>query len=321
MLKGKALFICMTPLQILIAKSIISDKKIENCNFLIFYYNDNTKYKYYINLLKKKGFDYDFYEIKSKTKAGRLLELFKIKKFINKIKNRKFEDIYVSSINNALIHTALQELSFYRIFTFDDGLANLYKDSGYYIDKEVKIQKFIKRILGVSWSLKLIKSSSQMHYSIYKDKDNIINEVTYINLQTSSNILDYKGKKEVLKIYIGQPLYEVDDCFTQEFLIKVLSEIGVDYYFPHPRESLNGNFNYIESNLILEDYYVEISRNYEVHFYTFFSTAIINIGMMDENLKSYVLFNDYLMKKYKSVYHVFDFKSYIDFVNIGEINE
>ncbi|MFW1919901.1 hypothetical protein ACG9Y9_18465, partial [Acinetobacter baumannii] len=92
---NKSLFICMTPLQILIARSIIISNKIMNYSFLIFYYNDNNKYKYYIDLLKREGVEVSIYKIDSKTKIERLFEIWKVKKFIKQNKLVNFYNIYV----------------------------------------------------------------------------------------------------------------------------------------------------------------------------------------------------------------------------------
>lgn len=318
----KSLFICMTPLQILIARSIIISDKIINYSFLIFYYNDNEKYKYYINLLKKECVDVFTYKIDSKTKIERLFEMWKVKKFLKKNNKFNFYNVYVSSVDNTLIHITLQKLRFINLYTYDDGLANLYSNSSYYLDKESKIQKIIKRFLGVKWSLNLIKNKSLKHYSIYKNRENIIEKVAYIDLIPSSGFLKIQTKeRRVLKLYIGQPLYEIDSCFTKDFLKNALKKCGVEYYFPHPRESIQyEDFKYIESNLILEDFYAELSERYNVQLYTFFSTAVLNIKMMDPKQNSFILYNDKLRRDFKNLYKVFDgeVKSFVD---IGEIDE
>ncbi|MFW1923300.1 glycosyltransferase family 52 [Acinetobacter geminorum] len=319
---NKSLFICMTPLQILIARSIIISNKIMNYSFLIFYYNDNNKYKYYIDLLKREGVEVSIYKIDSKTKIERLFEIWKVKKFIKQNKLVNFYNIYVSSVDNTLIHAALQKLRFINLYTYDDGLANLYSNSSYYLDKESKIQKIIKIFLGIRWSLGLIKDKSLKHYSIYKNRKNIIEKLAYIDLIPSSGILKIQTKeRKELKLYIGQPLYEIDSCFTRDFLKNALQKCGVEYYFPHPRESIQyEDFKYIESNLILEDFYAELSERYNVQLYTFFSTAVLNIKMIDPKQNSFILYNDKLRRDFKNLYKVFDgeVKSFVD---IGEIDE
>ncbi|ENG3828152.1 glycosyltransferase family 52 protein [Acinetobacter baumannii] len=318
----KSLFICMTPLQILIARSIIISKKILNYSFLVFYYNDNKKYKYYIDLLKKECSEVSTYKIDSRTKVERFFEIGKFKRFLKENGKFNFYNVYISSVDNVLIHTSLQKISFTNLYTYDDGLANLYSNSSYYLDKESNIQKIIKRFLGIRWSLSLIKNKSLKHYSIYKNKRNIIEKVAYIDLIPSSGFLKIQTKeKRVLKLYIGQPLHEIDSCFTKVFLKNALKRSGVEYYFPHPRENIQyEDFKYIESNLILEDFYTELSEKYNVQLYTFFSTAVLNIKMIDPKQNSFILYNDRLKIKFKNLYKVFDgeVKSFVD---IGEIDE
>ena len=308
MLSDNSLFICMTPLQILIAKNIILSENIQNYCFLILYYSDNKKYDHYIQTLTDKGIDVFLYKINSKNKFERFLEVFKLQKYIKNTLSSKFNAIYLSSVDNSLIHSILECMNFDFLFTFDDGLANLYYQGQYYIENESKIQKTLKAVMNISWTLSKVKKQSCCHYSIYKHKKNIINNVKYLSL---TNVVKSRGSnsndKEIIKLYIGQPLNEIDSYFTNDFLLSIFKNLGLNFYFPHPRENINNSiFNYVDSNLIFEEYYMELSEKYEVQLYTFFSTAVLNVLNFDENAKVNIIYDEYLKTKFKDLYEIFE---------------
>ena len=56
----------------------------------------------------------------------------------------------------------------------------------------------------------------------------------------------------------------------------IFEEFNIDYYFPHPREDykING-INYIETNLILEDYLTKYKG--ELDLFSFYSSSLITL--------------------------------------------
>ena len=82
MSKFENLFICVTPLQIVIAKRIIEEKQLLNVCFIVLFYNDNPKYRFYINSLKTENYSTIEYLVNSQKKFDRLIEIFKLKIFL-----------------------------------------------------------------------------------------------------------------------------------------------------------------------------------------------------------------------------------------------
>ena len=302
MSKFENLFICVTPLQIVIAKRIIEEKQLLNVCFIVLFYNDNPKYRFYINSLKTENYSTIEYLVNSQKKFDRLIEIFKLKIFLNKI-NLSTENIYLASIENSLIHTILSKINFQNLVTFDDGLANLYYQGQYYVDQESRLQKILKKILYISWSMVKIKQVSQNHYTIYTNHKNIINQTSYLSLFQP---LQHCSTLPKLKIYIGQPLEEINPYFNKEFIEKCLQKLKVDSYLPHPREVIKyDNIHYINTEKILEDFYLEYMDKFNIQFYTFLSSSVLNIKMINPYCEIFILYDHYTIEKYSSIYDIF----------------
>ena len=187
MSKLENLFICVTPLQIVIAKRIIEEKQLQHVGFIILFYNDNPKYRFYINNLKTENYFTIEYLVSSQKKFDRLIEIFKLKLFLNQA-NLSTQNIYLASIDNSLVHTILSKINFQDLFTFDDGLANLNYQGQYYINQENNLQKLLKFIIHINWSMKKIKQVSQCHYTLYFNQKNIISKTKFIQLESKSSL-------------------------------------------------------------------------------------------------------------------------------------
>ncbi|MDO5679076.1 MAG: glycosyltransferase family 52 [Pelistega sp.] len=301
MTQNNNLFICFTPLQILIARKIIEQDRCDNVSFIVFYYLKTKKFDHYINLLRKDYPVKDF-QIKSTTKLQRFADLLSWKKYLQE-HDFHVDSIYLASIDNPFVLISLSNIQFNKLYTFDDGLANLNYKGVYYIYRENSFQKLMKILLGIRWDIKKIKNNLLSHYTIYPDQRNISNRIMNLFLQ---RVVSSDSKLPKLKVFVGQPLGPIDKYFSVYYLNEVLRKLDVDYYIPHPREEYNlYKTKYLDSDLIIEDLYLELSKKYNVVFYTFFSTALINIKMMDSNCTMYFVYDDYLMNKYSELYAIF----------------
>ena len=287
--------------------------------FIVLFYNDNPKYRFYINSLKTESYYTIEYLVKSQKKFDRLIEVFKLKLFLNQVKFSS-QNIYLASIDNSLIHTILSKINFQNLFTFDDGLANLNYQGQYYTDQESSLQKFLKTVIHITWNIEKVKRISKCHYTIYPSRNNIISNITPISLLNSESInLVLTPPK---KIFLGQPLSEIDLRFTSKYINKILNKIAINYYYPHPRETtpcILNNISIIQSNKIIEDYLLELSKNSTIELYTFFSTAVINLVNVP-NIKCYVLYNEQLLSKFNSLYNIFK-DSNITLIQVSDFNE
>ena len=71
------------------------------------------------------------------------------------------------------------------------------------------------------------------------------------------------------------------------------------------RNSLPFKIKYINSNQILEDFYIQSYETSNISLYTFLSTSILHIKEINPDCNVYVLYNDYLLTKYHDIYKIF----------------
>ncbi|WP_338560580.1 glycosyltransferase family 52 [Acinetobacter sp. KS-LM10] len=300
--ESTSLIMCVTPLQMLIAERIIDLHSDRNFDLLVMVLNDNEKYEYYYDRLKKKCLSSIYYIPKS--------GLFGFFDFIKNLKknnlNKNYKELYLASIDSRHFQYIVSKNFLNSIYTFDDGTANIISSSLYYSNTQPpKLKQFIWRFLGVKHYMKDIKKRSQLHYTLYRNVPNIIANTKYISLlpQVKS---DCSGGNRIVKFYLGQPLTEIDEKFTHNFVLSKLERLKLSYYFPHPREDSypNGEFEIIESPLVFEDYIVQYlleNQNVKVEVYSFISSALLNIKEL-ERVEVIYIADHFLLEKYKDFY-------------------
>ncbi|MEW0877691.1 glycosyltransferase family 52 [Acinetobacter baumannii] len=305
---NKNLLVCLTPLQMLIASKII-DQNPASYDVLCLSYNENKKYDYYFNNISKKcDLSWKFL-VRSKSKIYRIFDFFRFKFFLLTLNRNKYNNVYLASIDNPFLHILLSKLSKNNIATFDDGTANIYKESIYYnYQNKGRVQDLILALLGNIYNTQDVVSESSKHYSIYNNYSNIIENVSFISLFNQKETVVEKEKekeKEKVKIFLGQPFKDIKGINTEKIL-NFIESLKIDYYFPHPREvEKYNNFKYIDSSLIFEDYIVNILKDgYFVEVYTLLSTAALNVASL-KNVRIKVLCEKDLNINYFQFYEIF----------------
>lgn len=267
------LIICYTPLQVLIAEKII-EKHPENQFYgVMIYVAKNTKFAHYTERLKAKCAD--FFEMHQHTDRINLLkEIISLK---SHFKGKKFDRVFVASINDLQIQFLLSAIQFDELYTFDDGTANIVNSSSYYQnDPDTFVRKWINRLFRNKYSIQKLKKLSKEHYTIYPDFKNIIENTQAINL-FEANKLEESNNEKVVSILLGQPVY-LDNQRNIDLAKKVIEQFNIDYYLPHPREQYTiDNVTYIETPLIFEDYIAQKFSNKNCRIYTYFSSAVLNV--------------------------------------------
>jgi beta-galactosamide-alpha-2,3-sialyltransferase len=191
-----------------------------------------------------------------------------------------------------------------QVLTYDDGTANIYQESNYYnYQNKSALQRVILNSLGNKYSTKRVIDESQKHFSIYKGYKNIIDNTSYISIVSAAD-LPLSDKK--IKIFLGQPIHDLKGGDAEKIL-SFIKEIGVEYYFPHPRENKRyDGINYIDSPLIFEDYILKLlTEGYFVELYTVLSTAALNVASL-KNVEIIVLHEEKLETNYAEFYQLFE---------------
>lgn len=311
--KTRSLIMCVTPLQMIIARKIIELKSEEDFDLLVIALSDNNKYRYYYEKLKGICIDSFYYT----TDVGLKGFVRYIKKLNSNRLDKKYQNLYLASIDSRHFQYILSRNKGADIYTFDDGTVNVIPHSLYYLNSKPRLfKRVIWRGFGIKCYMEDVKKLSLLHYTIYKDVPNIIENTQLIKLHKDGKI-NYTPVTKVVKVYLGQPLEGIFDNFNYQYITKMMEKIHIDFYYPHPRENTvpNGNFKTIKSELVFEDYivkYLEDNPDVTVKVYSFISSAMLNIASLDRIELTYV-YNSYLYNKYKDFYdfaeHSFNIQS------------
>lgn len=314
--KSNSLIMCATPLQMLIAEKIIKSKPYENFDLITIALSDNLKYKSYFERVNKRC-NFGLYFIANPGLKGFV-------KFIRTLKlnnlDKEYKNLYLASIDSRYFQYLVSKNDKANIFTFDDGTANIIKESSYYLDSKPPLWKrIIWRSFGVKYYIDDIKSMSLTHYTIYNGIPNIIDNTKFLELY-NTNKQKQNDIKNVVKIFLGQPLSEISSHYTKNYITEIIEKIGVDYYYPHPRETspLSGNFEVIESSLIFEEYIIQC-LTYNPHtiieIYSFVSSCLLNINQLDRVHTIYI-YDEFLYNKFNKFYKLANNKFNINLKNI-----
>lgn len=303
-----SLFICLTPLQMLIVKRIIQDRSLSNCIIIVLAYQSNEKYDFYIKALKGVADKVLIVNVKPKNKLSTIIYFLKIKWMMFKeLKKAKFQILYLASIDNKFVHSILSATTFSNLNTFDDGTANIISNSSYY-NYHDKNKDLKDKILGVFYGgvdTAWVRNKSNLHYTLYENIPNIIRNTVKINLFNKVNDC-VPNCSYVKKIFIGFPIDESN--FTAVLINKILIDNGISHYFPHPREYSFQHLNAVEviqTVRIIEDYCTEIlngDSRISLELYGFVSTSLLNLSGLSQRIKAFSFFDEDLMFRYKDYY-------------------
>ncbi len=300
------LFICMTNLQMIIARRIIEEENIKNAMFIYFGDIKNKKSQHYIEQLSH------FASNRVALEDPRLNGWFKTirktliaKKIINKLGVHHFSTVYLANIKKSSIHHILSQITYDNLITFDDGIGNLNKQSSIYrIESPTKWERISHSIMGRSIHASDIMREIKTHYTIFENKDNLISNTKYINLASNWTLLRNEEKsntKKVIKILLGT-VYQQEarsKADTQKLINAVyafIDEYKIDIYIPHPRDEKKyfPGVKTISSNRIAEEEILELLKvGNSIELYGFANTTQFNLSSI-KNIKNYALQSPYL---------------------------
>ncbi len=281
------LFICITLLQLKIATKIIEKKKLNKKNCLCFYYSNKSTAsdKYYIGIIKKKCSK--VIQIRNKSSFPKYFFLLK-----NKFQSINVINAFVSNIDGIYVQFVLSLVNPLKIFTFDDGAGNLYKNTNYNIGYDFgKIKSFIYKIFGNKFPISKIISKRKCHYTIFKKYRNFSsNKIEYLNLfENKKKNINIKNKN--CNVILGAVIDEYFDQKTNKNIIKekftnfINNLKGNNFYIKHPRAKSKDKFNNkkitnVISEKIAEDYIIDnlFTKYNKINLYSFpVSTVQINL--------------------------------------------
>lgn len=313
--KKRDLIICLTPFQVHLGLKVLEKVKSIDKDGLMFPLKKNGKYDLYSNKLEVKVDD--FFKIRV---YNSFFLIFTLLVTFFKIKGKSYENVYIASLDNFLVHLVLSHIKFKKLYTYDDGTANIFKNSVYYkpYPKTIKM-KLIYFIFRIKYDINKIKKQSVKHFTIYNDIPNIISNTINIDEDSSLSFsTNYENLKQI-DIFLAQPFKEFDKRINIEVINKLLFDFNIKYYYPHPREEkikLLDQIEIINSDLIIEDFisnYLNNNKDVLITLYTFCSGSALNLSNLPR-VRVIYLYDDILKEKFKELYQIF-----FDYCQIKEI--
>lgn len=304
--KQRSLIMCVTPLQMLIAEKIIKSNAQVIFDLIVISLQDNEKYMHYYNRIVKLC-DNSLYVVRGKRE---ITSLFKLIRGMRKSDLYvKYENLYLASIDSRLLQYIISRNPQANIYTFDDGIANIVSKGRYHlsVDPQSKFKKNIWKMLGVKVFLEEVRRKSILHYTIYENVPNIIKNTKYIPLIDKNNSGTSSSNKTI-KIFLGQPIREINSKYSNEYILKIIECIGIDYYYPHPREkdAPQGNYKIIDSQEIFEDYIANfLTQNPQINLeiLSFISSALLNVAAL-KRVNVYYIYDENLFNLHQDFYNI-----------------
>ncbi|NNG75319.1 hypothetical protein HLH10_03085 [Acinetobacter sp. ANC 4277] len=305
----QSLIICLTPLQMLIAEKIIENNGEKKFDLLVISLFDNDKYEYYYNRLKNKVQKSHYFIYKPSNLINNLKNFLNFKKFYHeKFESKSYSNYYLASIDSRHCQYILSLAGDFNLYTFDDGTANIFPNSIYFIDRKSNyLKRFILKVLGVNQFTIDLKNRSLKHFTIYKNSENAFKNTFYLPL-FSNDLNSNLNKKNKIKLLLGQPLIEYNKKLNYNYINNVISVLNIDLYLPHPREDVGQisslkDVEVIQSNLIFEDLVIDILKNKSgnLELYSFTSSAAINCSSLS-GVKLFFIYNDLIASSNVNIY-------------------
>jgi len=264
------LFICYTPLQVLIAKAIIQSGACgkEKPDFYLFALSESDRYKHY----------YD--DMKSLCNYSELVTSlprfpFYLRWLGARFKSKVYNQIFFASIDSVHIQYILSMISFESVATFDDGTANIMSGSKYYkpaSNFSTRIKLFLRWCFGNRYTSHSMVAASTKHYTLYKDMSNIITNTVPLDMFMPSEDSADNERDGELVVILGTVLKDVlenEEAKPESVrrISKFLNELphGDKVYLPHPRDETDYFLDIprCDSPLIAEEVIINYAKSYK----------------------------------------------------------
>jgi beta-galactosamide-alpha-2,3-sialyltransferase len=282
---AKALVLCRTPFQAIMVGAIIKEENISAYDVVYFTQNDAEEDIFYFNLLSKQAevAQYIFITPQRFDVTNYIKLYFNINALI---KNARYAKIYISSIDNLVFRNLAERNRGAQFISFDDGTINLMMSSPYL--RESGVKAFLRRLLFRVQSIKRFISRIDLHYSAYRDFDNIMPKeiIRFVDV-FGDRLVSMKNCDRKKTFFIGQPLDEFYDKKCQQKLRRYLRGYKFDYYVKHPRETvplLDAIPILDKKGRVAEEAIFEACSGSRPEIWGTFSTVLINIdfGIADK---------------------------------------
>jgi len=276
------IFICFTPLHVLIAERIIEKENIKKYIFIFMTDFDNKKNKFYFKKLSKNAIA-SYYVILKKHFFKDMITIFLLSKKIKKYKKLVYYSGKLKSTHNRFL---MYLTGYCNFITFDDGSGNISGDGYFYNPNENIVSKVFFTLFDKNLLYKNILNDNHMHYTIFKQK-NVYKNTCFIDLFKKNEKITKNDtkKKEKLVILLTNAFSEDGEMELEkeiELYDKIINRFNVTHFIKHPRQRNNKIYNIriieLKSNKIAEELIIDLSYKYDVTVIGIYSTVLINLS-------------------------------------------
>ena len=261
------LFICLTPLQALIAQSLISQSQ-QSADLLMVCYPEahNAKFQHYYQQTAAHCRRSVYYIVPQRSWQ----RAFRLPHLLNGL-DTHYHTLYAASIDNPNVQYPASHLTFDRLETFDDGTGNLYPQSILYHSRLSLKRRLLNRLQGIRHTTESLRQLSRQHYTLYPNLPNIVSPTIPLQLwqrqpENAQSIAPSPSPAQ--HILLGQPIYP--EAQRNIALMQRISD-----HFPITQ------LNYIHTPLIFEDWLLQQhpqQAHTPIHIYHIASTAALNVS-------------------------------------------
>jgi len=272
------LFICFTPLHVLISEKIIKKEEITEYLFVYFTDLDSDKNRFYFDKLSINAIE-SYYIL---LKKSLFKDIFTLLKLFQKLKKYK-ELIYYSGKIKSFHNRFLMHLTGYKDYiTFDDGSGNISNAGYFYEENENILFKIFFTFFNKKLLYKNIKVSNQLHYTIF-DLPNVFQNIKLISLFNKKE-LTRKNNFPKITILLTNAFAEDREMSLDEevsLYSKIIDEYNISHIIKHPREKFpkidNSTIIEIVDIKIAEEKILELLKEYNITVIGIYSTVLLNL--------------------------------------------
>ena len=280
--KSKTIFICYTPLHILIAENIIVREKLSNYIFIFYCKTPTKKLQLYYNRLANKA-QYAFI-LKKDNKV--LTFIKEILPFIFKVRKLMLPDsiLYSGNIKSAYSRCFVFGVQTNKIHSFDDGSGNISGKGYFYKGRTLSFFNQIVHWIGLDFSYARAYSMIEKHYTIYPNIKNAMPHTEKINIFNPQKF-DPPPQNTKIILFLLTTFYEegyMDEKTETRLFNKIIKTYNIEYVIPHPLSNKKKVDYYkkvtMTSEKIAEEIIFDLKEKYsEVVVYGFHSSALVNL--------------------------------------------
>jgi hypothetical protein len=269
-------FICFTPLHVLISKRIIEEEGIVKYLFVYFTDSDTEKNKYYYKKLANNSVE-SFYIVLKKKFIYDLKIIYKLSKKVKKHNELIYYSGKIKSSHNRLL---MYLTTYNKLITFDDGSGNISGDGYFYDINEGKFFQLFFMLFNKKLLYKNIKESRQLHYTIF-DLPNVFSNTKKIQLFKTKMIQD--SSLPNLVILLTNAFAEDGEMELEkekEAYRQIISKYNVTKIIRHPREKYikitDKKVEEIKDLRIAEEVIIDLANKYNITLIGMYSTVLLN---------------------------------------------